>query len=163
MDVHTFPTRRSSGLTFNVDITPFLVKGKNTIAVRLQNLEQSSRWYSGAGLYRPVYLVKTQPVAVDNWGITVTTPVVSTSNAIVQIETQLRKPLNSDGVIVKHEILSADSSSLGLATQVSPFSGGSSLCQVEVTQPSLWSPESPNLYLIRTQVYKNGVDRKSVV
>ena len=48
---------------FNIDITPYLVDGKNPIAVRLQNLEQSWRWYSGAGRYRPVNMVRKQPIA----------------------------------------------------------------------------------------------------
>ena len=141
---------------FNIDITPYLVEGKNTIAVRLQNLEQSSRWYSGAGLYRPVHLVRTQPIAVENWGITVTTPHVSDSHATVEVKTQLRQPLTNDGVVIVHEILNTDSLPLGISKQEKPFSTGASLCQMEVAQPNLWSPESPNLYLLRTQVLKDG-------
>ena len=141
---------------FNVDITPFLVEGKNSIAVRLQNLEQSSRWYSGAGLYRPVHLVRTQPVAIDTWGITVTTPVVTSNNALVQVKAQLRQPSCTENTKIIHEILSIDSLALGISKQETPFSDGSSLCQMEILQPSLWSPETPNLYLLRTQVMKDG-------
>ena len=141
---------------FNVDITPFLVEGKNSIAVRLQNLEQSSRWYSGAGLYRPVHLVRTQPVAIDTWGITVTTPVVTSNNALVQVKAQLRQPSCTENTKIIHEILSIDSLALGISKQETPFSDGSSLCQMEILQPSLWSPETPNLYSLRTQVMKDG-------
>ena len=141
---------------FNVDITPYLVDGKNIIAVRLQNLEESSRWYSGAGLYRPVRLVRTGVNAINTWGITVTTPEVSANNALVEVKTQLRLPVNPQGIMLVHEILNTDSISLGISKQEKPFSNGSSLCQMEILQPALWSPETPNLYLLRTKVLKDG-------
>ena len=57
--------------SFNVDITPFVNKdgSPNTLAVHLQNVEESSRWYPGAGLYRPVTLIQTPKVAIEQWSI----------------------------------------------------------------------------------------------
>ena len=78
------------------------------------------------------------------------------SHATVEVKTQLRQPLTNDGVVIVHEILNTDSLPLGISKQEKPFSTGASLCQMEVAQPNLWSPESPNLYLLRTQVLKDG-------
>ena len=60
---------------FNIDITPYIYKDgrKNTLAVRLENLPESSRWYPGAGLYRPVTLITTASCAIKEWGIRVET------------------------------------------------------------------------------------------
>ncbi|MDE5550063.1 MAG: beta-galactosidase, partial [Bacteroidaceae bacterium] len=60
---------------FNIDVTPFVHKdgSPNTLAVHLQNVEESSRWYPGAGLYRPVPLIQTQKTAIEQWGIAANT------------------------------------------------------------------------------------------
>ncbi len=64
--------------SWRVELTPYLKFGAdNTIAIRLDNPKQSSRWYPGGGIYRNVWLVKTSPVHVAHWGTAVTTPAVS--------------------------------------------------------------------------------------
>ncbi|HVF96707.1 MAG TPA: beta galactosidase jelly roll domain-containing protein, partial [Flavisolibacter sp.] len=77
--------------SFRYDLTPHLRFGKeaNVIAVRVDNSAQpSSRWYTGSGIYRKVWLELTSPVAIDHWGIFVTTPEVSRESAVVKIEYQ---------------------------------------------------------------------------
>ena len=74
---------------FYIDVTPYLKEGDNCLAVRLENLPESSRWYPGAGLYRPVRLVLTGDVAVRTWGTRITTPVVTPDNALVQIDAEI--------------------------------------------------------------------------
>ena len=142
---------------FNVDITPYLNEGNNVIAVRLQNLEESSRWYSGAGLYRPVHLVLTQPTAIKTWGTTVTTPKVTSESAVVEVKTALRQPTAGNNVTLVYDILNVDSLPLGINQQVVPFSDGTAIAHLEVAAPRLWSPESPELYILRTNVLKDGV------
>jgi beta-galactosidase len=141
---------------FNIDITPFLTKGKNVLAVRLQNLEESSRWYSGAGIYRPVCLVLTQAVAVKTWGITVTTPKVAEDMAVIEVNTNLRCT-DTSGIKVLSEILDADGNPTGIQIENAPFSNGQSHCRMEVKSPRLWSPETPELYILRTTVSTNGI------
>lgn len=141
---------------FNVDITPYLLDGENVVAVRLQNLEESSRWYSGAGLYRPVRLVLTQPTAIKTWGVTITIPEVSEERAVLQVKTELRKQDSAANLHIIHEVLNADSLPIGVMQEDTPFSNGTSLCYLEMNAPQLWSPETPNLYLLRTKVINNG-------
>jgi beta-galactosidase len=141
---------------FNVNITPFLSKGRNTLAVRLQNMGESSRWYPGAGIYRPVRLTLTQDAAVKTWGTTVTTPVVSENMAIVEVCTDIRSA-NMSEVVVFTEILDAAGNSIDVQAATAPFSNGQSRCRMEVSLPRLWSPEAPELYTLRTTVFKGGV------
>ena len=79
--------------SFHLDVTPYLRAGEvNELAVRLENENESSRWYPGAGLYRNVHLVVTEDAYVPTWGTKVTTPVVKDKFAKVHLETQWNMP-----------------------------------------------------------------------
>ena len=139
---------------FNVDITPYIKDGKNTVAVRLQNLEQSSRWYPGAGIYRPVTLILTKETAIKIWGTTITTSDVSENFAIVDIKTELH---NADkDTKVFYEILDYEQNPLGINAMVNVFNNGNAFTKIPIENPRLWSPETPELYYLRTTVSKNG-------
>ena len=74
--------------SFAFDITDFVMHGeKNVIAVRVENLDHSSRWYPGSGIYRNVWLTITNPIHVDHWGTYVTTPEISDEKATVVVKT----------------------------------------------------------------------------
>ena len=77
--------------SFHCNVTPFLNKdGKhNTLAVRLENRPQSSRWYPGAGLYRNVHLIVTDKVHVPVWGTQITTPHVNDEFAAIRLQTKI--------------------------------------------------------------------------
>ena len=79
---------------FHCDITAQLREGNNEIAVRLQNREQSSRWYPGAGLYRNVHLIEKPKVYVPIWGTHITTPYVTEQLASINIKTRVENALN---------------------------------------------------------------------
>lgn len=97
---------------FWFDITPYVNTGAtNLLAVHLQNEPESSRWYPGAGIYRPVRLIQTQATAIDQWGTTVTTPVVSTEYARVSVENKLNN-VTDKNVVVKVSILSPDNNTV---------------------------------------------------
>jgi Arabinogalactan endo-1,4-beta-galactosidase len=139
---------------FNIDITPYITEGKNTVAVRLQNIGESSRWYPGAGLYRPVTLTLTKETAIKTWGTTVTTPEVSEKFAIIDIKTELH---NADkDTKVFYEILDSEKQPIGITTMVNAFNNGSAFAKIPMDNPKLWSPETPELYYLRTTVSKNG-------
>ena len=76
--------------SWRIDLTPFIAPGKvNQIAIRIDNPPESSRWYPGGGLYRNVWLTKTQPVHVAQWGTYLTTPQVSAESATARLEVRL--------------------------------------------------------------------------
>ena len=126
-----------------VDVSDAIVPGENTVLVRLENLPTSSRWYPGAGLYRNVHLITTEPVHVPVWGVKVTTPEVSADKATVCVETTV-EGVAGQNVVVETMILDKD----GVAV-----SGGPSFT---IANPKLWSPEEPNLYTAVTSVYADG-------
>ena len=154
--------------SFEYDLTRFLNYGsqKNVIAVRVDNSEQpNSRWYSGSGIYRNVWLTTIEKVRVEHWGTYVTTPSVSEQSATVQIVTKVRNE-SSDAAPVNlaNIIYDAAGREVSRMTEKNVFARSA---QVEVNQtirvphPSLWSDEKPYLYKVVSQLEQNGrvVDR----
>ena len=76
--------------SFYYELSPYLVEGENIIAVRVDNSKQpNTRWYTGSGIYRHVWLVKTNPLHIAHWGIYAFTPAVSTESATMNISTKI--------------------------------------------------------------------------
>ena len=91
--------------SYRVDLTPFLkIGGENVLAIRLDNPNESSRWYPGGGIYRNTWLVKTAPVHVAHWGMTVTTPQISPTSATVNVAVNIEKPQSNIPVAVQTDI-----------------------------------------------------------
>lgn len=143
---------------FTVDITPYAVKGDNTITVLLENVAESSRWYPGAGLFRDVTLVDKPAVHVPVWGSFVTTPFVSEENASVKVQTCVEGV--DDGEIITLETIIKDSEGREAARTLDcrRVYGKEPLVQhLEIANPRLWSPDNPNLYTVVTRVKTGGV------
>ncbi|WP_210463665.1 beta-galactosidase GalB [Rufibacter roseolus] len=150
-------------ISFRYDITPHLKYGpeQNVVAVKVDNAQQpNSRWYSGSGIYRNVWLVKTNPVHVDQWGTFVTTPQVSEQSARVNITTSIRNAKQQGGNITLRtlvvdaqgkEVARTASEKVALQSEVTEVKQ-----DLTVTDPKLWSVESPYLYKVVTLVEQNG-------
>src|SRR6202035_2419154 len=102
---HSLGTRPNGYISFYYDLTPHLKFGneKNVIAVMVDNSKQpNSRWYSGSGIYRNVWLVTTNDVFVDQWGTSIITPQISDHSATADIKINIRNTNATDkNVIVK--------------------------------------------------------------
>ena len=146
--------------SFYVDATPYLKAGQqNELAVRLENYEESSRWYPGAGIYRNVHLVVTEGAHVPTWGTQITTPVVKEKFAKVHLETKWEMPvgkkitdyrivteiLNPEGKMVSSDERPGDVLEEGMFVQ-----------DFVVHTPALWSPESPMLYKAVSKIYEGN-------
>ena len=143
---------------FHVDVTPYLNKdGKdNTLAVRLENRPQSSRWYPGAGLYRNVRLIQTSPVHVPVWGTHLTTPYVSEAYASVRLSTTIDGAEGKD-VRIHTEIISPEGKVVATKDHLRRVNSGIPFEQnLLVEQPKLWSPETPYLYKAVSRLYLDG-------
>jgi len=138
--------------SFSVDITPHLkAKGPNTLAVRLENQTEASRWYPGAGLYRNVHLITTQGAHVPVWGTYLTTPEVSAASASVKLKTKVEAPAGTTGLTLKTDL--RDASGKVVATATTPVKVGAETEQsFTVKSPSLWSPETPDMYTAETKI-----------
>lgn len=148
--------------SFRLDLTPYIHVGdENLLAVRLENAVDSSRWYTGAGIYRNVWLVKANPVHVAQYGTRITTPSVSAQEATIHIEVDVENKANSSQVVlVRTEVYPAGSDEL-VATfpettiQVPAGTKQSAQTSVNISDPQLWGPpptQTPNLYKALTSV-----------
>ncbi|WP_139957433.1 beta-galactosidase GalB [Flavicella sediminum] len=136
--------------SFRFDISPYLKIGKeNTIAVRLDNKEASSRWYPGGGIYRNVRMVKTEKTHVAQWGAFVSTPKVSATEASVYITTEIEG--NKQGVQILHEVFTSGENPIKVGEQKVPYFKP---CTLKIQNPKLWDLENPNLYTLKTTLLR---------
>lgn len=154
-------------ISFGYDITPYLKwNEKNVIAVRVDNSEQpNSRWYSGCGIYRNVWLTKTSPVHVDEWGTYVTASEISNDNATLNIVTTVQNSGNDDEAVILKSILNDMNGTVVAETEssVSVVAGQKSDVNhtLNISSPKLWDTENPYLYSLVTEIIKDGkcIDR----
>lgn len=154
-------------ITFGYDLTPHLKWGeKNVLAVRVDNSEQpNSRWYSGCGIYRNVWLVKTASVHVGEWGTYVTTPVVNESEAVVNVQTIVFNETDeSTQITVCSSLFDAENKCVAKADTLCTVGGGTdtiTVQQLKVASPQLWGIEEPYLYTLVTELFDGDrcVDR----
>ena len=140
---------------FRVDITPFMKPGENQLDVDLLNIEESSRWYPGAGLYRPVKLVMTGKICLDEWGTFIRTLSADQNSAHVAVSSQIQPATITPELRIMVDIMDAQGKIVGQAESQLSVSGAAEL-DFNITQPKLWSPESPYLYQVRTRLYDDG-------
>ena len=144
--------------TFDCYILPELIKGDSIdIDVFLENKSQQSRWYPGAGLYRNVHLIETNPIHVPTFGVLIRTPKISKEFAQVTIEVELQNGVEE---LTNERISELAKEGIRIQTDIL-FNGKVVATEegqkgvTEVQNPQLWSPETPNLYIARTRVLKD--------
>jgi beta-galactosidase len=159
--VGTWPYGYSS---FRMDLTPYIRFGEeNVIAVRLDTEKWESRWYSGAGIYRHVWLIKTDPVHVAHWGTYITTPKISNESAEVAMDISVdNNAREAVKAVVKTEIFELDAKNTikkKVATLGEPVSldiPGEANAKVSVkgtiAAPKRWDLYEPNRYVARTTI-----------
>ena len=147
--------------SFSYDLTPYLNFGKeNVIAVRVDNSQQmNSRWYSGSGIYRHVWMIATDPVHAAQWGVDISTPEVSSKKATVLVKTKVKnETASAQSVVVKTLLWNKNSKSAGngqMKVEV-PANSEKEITQIiQVSNPMLWTPETPHLYQAQVQVVKD--------
>jgi len=148
--------------SFSYDLTSYLTYGKeNTIAVRVDNSKQvNSRWYSGSGIYRHVWLTATNSIHVARWETAVTTPKVSVKEATVEVTTMIKNETGKlQRVKVKAELLTGNSKKAGssfIDVDVAANSEKGVKQTIKVSKPNLWTPETPNLYQYKIEVVQDN-------
>ena len=159
---------------FEVDMTPFLSPdGRNEIEVSLQNVEESSRWYPGAGLYRPVTLITTGDAHIDDWQTFLRTLRISGTEAVLVFDgkaTSVKTDLAD--ALMTVELRDAKGHVASLAS-LRVDDGGVAHGEMVLENPQTWTPESPYLYTARiglmvggkevdSQTFKTGIRTVSV-
>ena len=159
---HHLGYRPNGYISFRYELTPYLnYGGKNVIAVKADNsLQPNSRWYSGSGIYRNVWLISTNKIAVNHWGTFVTTPKVNASHADVNLSVSIKNAagntklativssIYANGKVVASKTLT----NVGLKDTVTTISQNFS-----INNPVLWSVNKPFLYKVQTKILVNNV------
>jgi beta-galactosidase len=137
--------------SFALDISDHIKHGsENVIAVRVENLEYSSRWYPGSGIYRNVWLTQTNPIHIDHWGTFVTTPVIKDEKAKINIETTILNEGEafSSLVLETYIVDSQGNSHASISNEIEIDGNGKLIVQqeLEILNPEIWDIDNPNLY-----------------
>ncbi|MDP3149342.1 MAG: beta-galactosidase GalB [Ignavibacteria bacterium] len=145
--------------SFRYELTPFLKFGKekNIIAVKVDNSQQpNSRWYSGSGIYRNVWLVTTSKIYVEHWGTFVTAIVVSKTSSKVSVKIKVRNTLNEEkSVTVATEIFDNSGKKVTFVKSnvtIPAASVNETEQKLVIANPKLWDTEHPNLYKAITKI-----------
>ncbi|MFK8282786.1 DUF4982 domain-containing protein [Capnocytophaga cynodegmi] len=143
--------------TFFLDVTPFVKAKNNTLAVRLENLTQQSRWYPGAGLYRNVHVITKNKTHIPIWGIQLTTPEIEKNFAKIQLKTEIESQ-NPSNIEVETEIFNPKGEKIASdRKKYNEFIVNNKIQQdIYVKNPVLWDIQQPNLYKAVTKIYENG-------
>ena len=146
---------------FRVDVARLLRKGTNTIDVTLNNMEESSRWYPGGGIYRPVKLILGESTLIDDWATFCYTSGVENNVANLSVQTALWNVSHNDNLFVEVALFDQKGSRVA-AIHSSPDNEGKIKDSLQVSKPKLWSPESPYLYRMEVSLYRGLqlIDRK---
>ena len=159
--------------SFRLDLTPYIRAGqKNVLAIRLDNPDDTSRWYPGSGIYRNVWLVKTSPVHVEQWGTFVRNRQVDSESAVmemgVNIENHAGKDVQvklqtsvylqgKDGRPIGEEVTQSTTKDIAIKKD----SWSSARFQFKVDKPKLWDIDTPNCYVAVSRVFMDGKEMDS--
>ena len=153
---------------FYFDISKYInAPGKpNTIAVKVKNEGKNSRWYSGSGIYRHVWLVQSKSVSIVQNGVCITTENINENQAVVKISSVIEKN-SSNNTAVKLVVKVIDSNGKVIQTAETLAKSIASTSEeisqnIIISNPKLWSVEEPNLYTAEVQVFADGVETDKV-
>ncbi len=156
---HSLGVRPFGYISFRYDLTPYLKLGEpNILAVRVDNeLQPNSRWYSGCGIYRNVWLTTVEPVHVDQWGTFVTTPEVTDAKALLSVLTTVRNASTAGMQVEVTSILcNAEGKKVGetASTQLTIAANTAAEVkqEVKVDHPVLWTLDNPYIYKVKTEI-----------
>ncbi|OFY68254.1 MAG: hypothetical protein A2V64_11960 [Bacteroidetes bacterium RBG_13_43_22] len=147
--------------SFWYSLDSYLKAGENVIAVKVDNSKQpASRWYSGSGIYRHVWLIKTNPVHIPQWGIYITTPEITEEKARVSFDVRIT---NLSASLQKVTMITSVTDNKGFISeevrslfQIQPGKEEESRNTLSVPSPKLWSVEKPSMYSLKTKIIINN-------
>ncbi|UII24606.1 DUF4982 domain-containing protein [Fulvivirga maritima] len=154
--------KRPNGyISYRYELTPHLHYGdqENVIAVKVNNDQQpNSRWYSGSGIYRNVWLVKTNKTFVEQYGTQVITPQVSSDSALVALNISIENRSSAQKVNIINNIVSEDGQTVASGTLEKDLKAGDNQLSTEISvkQPHLWSVDDPFMYKVVTTIEHEG-------
>ncbi len=159
---HYLGKRPFGYIGFRYDMTPYIKFGEeNVLAVRVDNSDQpASRWYTGSGIYRHVWLVEENPIHIAHWGTYVTTPELSKKESSVLLQVKVDNTTAQNQEVLVRSVIKNKSGEVEAEGETKLISTASEVSvantQMQVKAPKLWSPENPNMYSITTYLLIDG-------
>ncbi|KAA4629699.1 glycoside hydrolase family 2 protein [Bacteroides ovatus] len=162
--------KRPNGyISFMYDVTPYIQYGKeNMIAVRADHSRSAdSRWYTGSGIYRDVYVIYSNPVHIDQWGVYTYPKTVTAKQGVLSIEVNVKNEnASTSKLTVKNELVSPDGKIVAQSSgklDVTANAIGKYSNELKVNVPKLWSLNFPHLYTLNTTIIQDGkiIDKTS--
>jgi beta-galactosidase len=158
---HHLGKRPNGFVSFYYDLSPYLKSGNNILAVKVDHREfADSRWYTGSGIYRNVYLLKQNPLHIATWGVAFTTPQITDQEAKGHVRIQLEND-NASKTTAEMEVMLLDGSGKVVAQEKKEVMlSGDKQQEVQaaftLVKPQRWSVDSPYLYTLAVKVKANG-------
>lgn len=132
----------------------------NILAVRARNIGQTSRWYSGSGIYRHVSLIVTDPVHIDLWGVYVAASNVSKEKATVNVAVKVINESKKDADIkIETRLVATDGKVTGKAANIEKIASKNNnefIQTITLDKPDLWFPDAPKLYKVEVNILSKG-------
>lgn len=159
---HSLGKRPNGYISFMYDATPYVAFGKeNVIAVRVDHSQSAdSRWYTGSGIYRDVWLVYANPVHIAQWGVYAYPEVKSKNEAVVHVEVEMENGSKiSANLTIQHELVAPNGKIIATATKHTQLPAkqiNKTMVHLKVKNPLLWDLNHPVLYSLRTKVMQKG-------
>lgn len=141
--------------TFRVDATPYLNGEINTLTVDLRNVEESSRWYPGAGIYRPVKMLLRGKTHIDDWASFLRTVSIDKEKACLSFDAQIVNYDAAERLALEIEVIN-ERKQIVVGSHSDVNTDGSVHTEMTLHHPQLWSPETPYLYKVRARLYSNN-------
>ena len=156
---HYLGKRPNGFISFQYDLTPYLKAESNEILVKVDHSEYAdSRFYTGSGIYRNVYLLTQNPAHFAQWGVFFTTPEVSASSANAKISVEVKnKTKQIVPSTIRVELTDKEGNSVATTQQplyLRPRKQNYTELELKVENPDLWSPKNPNLYNLKVIIVK---------
>lgn len=158
---HSLGKRPNGYISFMYDATPYIKYGQdNIITVRVDHSQSAdSRWYTGSGIYRNVWLIYSGPVHISQWGV-YAYPEMKGNNGTMHVEVEIENESDSQAnLTIINELFNSDGNKVaGNSQKLNVPSGKNNKIKsgLKVNKPQLWSIDSPTLYTLKTRVLLNG-------
>ncbi|HEX6432095.1 MAG TPA: glycoside hydrolase family 2 TIM barrel-domain containing protein [Niastella sp.] len=158
---HYLGKRPNGFIPFQYELAKYLQPGKNTITVKVDHTTfADSRWYTDSGIYRNVYLVVTNPIHIDQWGVAFTTPAVSATSANARIRVAVVNPTKSNKPVTVQYTLTDQNGKQVATVQKNSTATAAATTNVDgaftVANPVLWSVDNPYLYTLQVTIQSAG-------
>lgn len=152
---HLLGKRPNGYVSFMYDMTPYLVPGDNVIAVRVDHSRYAdSRWYTGSGIYRDVWLVEAPETHIAQWGVGYETTRLTDKRADIKVTVDIENPEKAKKLQVKAALTDADGKVVSQST--AGVNNGKSTLTLRVKNPERWDIDNPYLYKLNTELWADG-------